>query len=304
MGSNGVPGAGAERQRPDAPSQPRGGDRGLQDHPGRRRANRRRLDEPALPGPEADLDRPAAGGASAPGRWRTSRIWSPWRWARLEMTSTDWTVDTFRLPAWRRGRLDGWPRRWPGALRRPARTAAVGSRPTRVRPAAPPLDGPAALQRPVGNHLRVGDDVVDDELVVRLVEHAVVGVGVHHDQGAGRLGVHLQDGEVRAKGAERVDDLVDVTGPGAVLRRPSRPRPASITLRGNMSSKTTTLPAWQNFSVLMKSRSANSDRCIPSMKARSTGWPARWAKGCRRLKNSSLVVRTRCTSHRTSRVRL
>ena len=32
-------------------------------------------------------------------------------------------------------------------------------------------------------------------------------------------------------------------------------------------------------SVLMKSRNANSDRCMPSMKARSTGTPSKWASG-------------------------
>ena len=69
-----------------------------------------------------------------------------------------------------------------------------------------------------------------------------------------------------------------------------------------MSSITITEAAWVKRSVLMKSRSAYSARCMPSMKARSITGSSKCASGCSRAKNSSLVARTRWRSQSSSRL--
>src|SRR3954454_11211844 len=68
-----------------------------------------------------------------------------------------------------------------------------------------------------------------------------------------------------------------------------------------MSSNTITDAGWVWRSVLMKSRSAYSARCMPSMNVRSGATPPKCTRGSARAKNSSLEARTSCRSHASSR---
>ena len=75
------------------------------------------------------------------------------------------------------------------------------------------IDRAAAGEGPLGDLLGIWDDHLGYQVVVRCGERCVMGVGQHHDQGAGGQGVDLEDHQVRPSGPEHLGHLVDVAGP-------------------------------------------------------------------------------------------
>ena len=164
------------------------------------------------------------------------------------------------------------------------------------------VQGPAASQHLVGDVLRIGDDVGLDQLVVRRRERGRVscpggrsppcrwawcparGTPGRGGGSAGRRGSCTRPRPTRRATARPAG------------RATPRPEPAAACRRGRSRDAGC---AWR--SVLMKSRSAYSARCMPSMNARSNAEPPKCSNAPAEAKNSSLVARTSCRSQCSSR---